>query len=102
MIFSKCLFLFYAGKYKDQPTIKNKGRCFRIKQERRKQKRGRFQKEKERMRQHLERDFQVLFLCGGSVKVSYEKTIRELPALKICFADGGQVGNQFAAQIGYI
>ena len=27
--------------------------------------------------------------------------IRVLPALKICFADGGQVGNQFAAQIGY-
>lgn len=26
------------------------------------------QKEKERKRQHLERDFQVLFLCGGSVK----------------------------------
>ena len=28
--------------------------------------------------------------------------IRVLPAFKICFADGGQAGNQFAAQIGYI
>ncbi len=27
--------------------------------------------------------------------------IRVLLALKICFADGGQEGNQFAAQIGY-
>jgi len=27
--------------------------------------------------------------------------IRVLPALKICLADGGQVGNQFAMQIGY-
>jgi hypothetical protein len=33
-------FLFYAGKYKDQATIKNKGRCIRIKQERRKWIRG--------------------------------------------------------------
>ncbi len=38
----------------------------------------------------------------GQCNVSYEKTIRELPALEICFADGGQAGNQFAAQIGYI
>ena len=36
----------------------------------------------------------------GSVKYCM-KMIRELPALRICFADGGQVGNQFAAQIGY-
>ena len=72
-------FLFYAGKYKDQATIKNKGRCIRIKQERRKQKRGRFQKEKERMRQHLERDFQVLFLCGGSVKYRMKKRYGNCP-----------------------
>ncbi len=26
---------------------------------------------------------------------------RVLPAFKICFADGGQAGNQFASQIGY-
>ena len=26
---------------------------------------------------------------------------RELPAFKICFADSGQAGNQFATQIGY-
>jgi len=32
----------------------------------------------------------------------YEKAIRELPALKICFADGGQGGNQFAARIDYV
>ena len=87
MIFSKCLFLFYAGKYKDQPTIKNKGRCFRIKQERRKQKRGRFQKEKERMRQHLERDFQVLFLRLR--RRMYESgnddgTFGQRPAGKVC------------------
>ncbi|NDO71947.1 hypothetical protein FMM80_26195 [Schaedlerella arabinosiphila] len=38
-------------------------------------------------------------LCGGNFDLIM---IRELPALKICFADGGQEGNQFAAQIGYI
>lgn len=35
----------------------------------------------------------------GSVKYRM-KMIRELSALRICFVDGGQVGNQFAAQIG--
>jgi hypothetical protein len=30
-----------------------------------------------------------------------KKMTRVLPAFKICFADGGQVGNQFAMQIGY-